>query len=137
MICAKNVFVKFTFQWDSSSNASSNFSGNRMFGNSQQQSSAGNLQSQNQRWSQAPGPIQRPSNSNINGFNSGSQPSQPYVNYQQNFQNSHYQQRPPRNSMNLSTMNNSGTSSMPQGKSQYFNPITNGMKRKTDFPNIF
>lgn len=127
----KNIFEKFTFQWDSSSNASSNFSGNRMYGSSQQQNSAGNLQSQNQRWSQAPGPIQRPSNSNINGFTSGSKPSQPYVNYPQNFQNSHYQQRTTRNPMNLSSMNNnSGTSTMPQGKSQYFNPIANGMKRK-------
>lgn len=91
---------------------------------SSNQSSAGSMQSQNQRWP-TPGPIQRP-NSNSN-FNVGSPASQ-FVNYQ-SYQNSHYQQRPMRNSINQSMSNSSGMS-MPQGKSQYFNPAPAGTKCK-------
>lgn len=110
------------FQWDSPSGASaqaSNFNTNRAYSGSNQ-SSAGNMQSQNQRWP-TPGPIQRPSNSS--NFNVGS-PSSQFVNYQ-NYQNSHYQQRPMRNSIASS----SGMS-MSQGKSQYFNPTSTGTKRE-------
>lgn len=116
------------FQWDSLSNVTgqpNNFGGSRMYGNNV--NSGANMQSQNQRW-QTPGPIQRPSNSN--GCISGST-SSPYVNYQQNYQTSQYQQRQIRNSMNPSINNNSGMSMMPQGKSQYFNPPQPGTKRKT------
>lgn len=116
------------FQWDSSSGASaqaSNFSTNRAYSGSNQ-SSGGNMQSQNQRWpTPGPiGPIQRPSNSS--NFNVAS-PSSQFVNYQ-NYQNSHYQQRPMRNSI-------ASSSGMPmsQGKSQYFNTTSTGTKRKLKF----
>lgn len=116
------------FQWDSSSGASaqaSNFSTNRAYSGSNQ-SSGGNMQSQNQRWpTPGPiGPIQRPSNSS--NFNVAT-PSSQFVNYQ-NYQNSHYQQRPIRNSI-------ASSSGMPmsQGKSQYFNPTSTGTKRKLKF----
>lgn len=72
-----------------------------MYGNGQ---SATGMQSQNQRQWNAPGPIQRP-NSNA-GF---------HQNYQQ-------QRR-----INPATVNNSGMTMNPQGKSQYFNA---GSKRK-------
>lgn len=116
------------FQWEAApSPQSNNFTSNRMYGSGQ--NSGGNMQSQNQRWP-TPGPIQRPSNNNSNGFNAVS-PSSQFVNYQQNYQNPHYQPRPMRNnSMNPST-NSSG---MSQGKSQqYFNPPPSGNKREINF----
>lgn len=106
------------FQWDTSTASTNNFSSNRMYGNSQ------NAQSQGQRW---PTPIQRPTNSGSNGYNTNS-PSPQYVNYQQNYQNSHHQQRPMRSPMNPPI--NSGMHTMSQGKSQFFNQPPAGAKCK-------
>jgi hypothetical protein len=115
------------FQWESPSAQSGNYNAGRSYASTQ--SSGGNMQSQNPRWP-TPGPIQRPSNNTNNGFGAPSSSSQ-FVNYQQNYPNSHYQQRPMRNNtMNQSMANSSGMSMMSQGKSQYFNQPQGGSKRK-------
>lgn len=95
---------------------------------SNNQSSGGNIQSQNPRWP-TPGPIQRPSNNTSNGFSAPSPTSQ-FVNYPQNYPSAHYQQRPMRNSINPSMANSPGMSMMSQSKSQYFNQPQGGSKRK-------